>query len=374
MLRGSRPGERRGGRKRDTPNRRTILTDRILSIGSEHPTASQCAFLLILVKDQKLPADTRMAVAPKCFPAKRTQPGGTRRPRVSADVWSSVKPGPRAKSVEGSKDAQTAASAPANQNWNPQVLDALLGIVQDVAADPRGRRKAALKIAEFLLPKIGKKAKAVPDEYGFAVNPQLARRYRDIRRELQSLEGGPTRKIPAVAQMIQKLKAQVDAIRQRLEVPCPTKYSRDQWHQDLLRLIEFLELRANNTALTDAQDAEEAHLRARFDVFAYSPENIACGRLNALRTAEQLYKKHLFWGDYSYAVSLSPKDERDLEFLRRLYWKAPQRPFSERGQSVYDDREELEAIHGSHPFWHELPAADGNLYPQDSKLRPRNAA
>ncbi|MGA8324287.1 MAG: hypothetical protein WB774_26520 [Xanthobacteraceae bacterium] len=254
------------------------------------------------------------------------------------------------------------------------MLDALLGIVQDVAADPRGRRKAALKIAEFLLPKIGKKAKAVPDEYGFAVNPQLARRYRDIRRELGSLEGGPTRKIPAVAQMIQKLKAQVDAIRQRLEVPCPTKYSRDQWHQDSSRLIELIELRANNTALTDAQDAEEAHLRARFEVFAYSPEHIACGRLNALQTAEQVYKERLFWGDYSYAVSLSPKDERDLEFLRRLYWKAPQRPFSERGQSVYDDREELEAIHGSHPFWYELPAADGNLYPQDSKLRPRNAA
>ena len=33
MLRGSRPGERRGGRKRDTPNRRTILMDRVLSIG-----------------------------------------------------------------------------------------------------------------------------------------------------------------------------------------------------------------------------------------------------------------------------------------------------------------------------------------------------
>ena len=37
MLRGSKPGERRGGRKRATPNKRTVLTDRILSIGLEHP-------------------------------------------------------------------------------------------------------------------------------------------------------------------------------------------------------------------------------------------------------------------------------------------------------------------------------------------------
>src|ERR1700751_5973428 len=58
MLRGSRPGERRGGRKQGAPNRRTILRDRILSIGLDHPSASQRAFLFKLVKDRKLPADT----------------------------------------------------------------------------------------------------------------------------------------------------------------------------------------------------------------------------------------------------------------------------------------------------------------------------
>jgi len=63
MLRGSKRGERRGGRKRHTPNRRTILTDRILALGLDHPAASQRALLLMLVKDQNLPADTRMAVA-----------------------------------------------------------------------------------------------------------------------------------------------------------------------------------------------------------------------------------------------------------------------------------------------------------------------
>ena len=74
MLRGSKPGERRGGRKQDTPNKRTVLVDRILSIGSGAPrVCSPQGFLLKLVKDPKLPADTRMALAPKSFPLKRVR-------------------------------------------------------------------------------------------------------------------------------------------------------------------------------------------------------------------------------------------------------------------------------------------------------------
>ena len=40
MPRGSKPGERRGGRQRATPNKRTVLTDRILAVVSANPTAS----------------------------------------------------------------------------------------------------------------------------------------------------------------------------------------------------------------------------------------------------------------------------------------------------------------------------------------------
>src|ERR1700733_7954057 len=113
MLRGSKPGERRGGRKRETPNRRTILAERILAIGSDHPTASRREFLLILVKDRELPADTRIAVAPKCFPAKRAQTGGTPRHRISAGVRSRIEQGAFGK----------AGADEARQDLNPQALD-----------------------------------------------------------------------------------------------------------------------------------------------------------------------------------------------------------------------------------------------------------
>ena len=107
---------------------------------------------------------------------------------------------------------------------DPLTLDALFGIVQDATADAKARRKAAMKIAEYLLPKVPTKAKTLPDEYGFLVNPDLASEYRDIQLELRALMTGPTHKIPAIAEKIKKLEARSDAIRQRLQVPCPTKY------------------------------------------------------------------------------------------------------------------------------------------------------
>ena len=85
----------------------------------------------------------------------------------------------------------------------------MFGVVQDATANPKARRKAALKIAECLLPKVGKKAKVLPDEYGFSINPNLASAYRDIQLELRALVNEPTRKIPAIAEKIKKLEARV---------------------------------------------------------------------------------------------------------------------------------------------------------------------
>ncbi len=240
MLRGSRPGERRGGRKRDTPNRRTILTNTILSIGLDKPTASWRAFLLKLVKDQKLPADTRMAVMPKCFPAKRTRSSRTGRSQPLAGIWTNIpqEASDKVNSGLAFTGSQMPATVPAGRDWNPQALDALFGVVQDATADPKARRRAARTIAEFLLPKVGKKAKTLPDEYGFSVNPNLASAYRDIQLELRALNKS-TREIPAIAQKIKKLEARSDKVRRRLQVACPKIYGNAEAANDYVRLMEF---------------------------------------------------------------------------------------------------------------------------------------
>ena len=73
MPKGSKPGERRGGRQRATPNKRTVLTERILAVASANPTASCDAIVAILVKDQALAADVRVAIARKWFAGARSR-------------------------------------------------------------------------------------------------------------------------------------------------------------------------------------------------------------------------------------------------------------------------------------------------------------
>ncbi len=65
MPRGSKPGTKIGGRKRGTPNRRTILADRIFVAAAAHPVAGWQELHSVLMDDQALPADTRLAIAQK---------------------------------------------------------------------------------------------------------------------------------------------------------------------------------------------------------------------------------------------------------------------------------------------------------------------
>jgi hypothetical protein len=336
MLRGSRPGERRGGRERGTPNRRTILRDRILAIGLEHPAASQRVFLRKLANDRKLPADSRIALAPRCFP-----------PAGAAD------------------GAQTAAVVAAFRVWNPKALDALIGVVQDATADAKARRRAALKITECLLPKVPKKAKVLPDECGFLISPKLASAYRDIQLELRALKREPTRKIPAIAQRLTRLEARSDAIRRRLQVPCPTRYGNTQAINDAMRLGELAAIRANGTALSERQKLEEAHLRARLDVFNASPEAIARRRCAALADADWRSRRFRSIGGLP-APRPSRKDRDDFKLLRGLYPAGPNPKLSELDDSLHPYRD--------HPFVDEFLARDGNFYPRNSGLRPAGAA
>lgn len=84
MPRGSKPGERRGGRQRTTPNKRTVLADRILAAASEHPAASWRRFVIILVKDRELPPEIRVAVAQKSLPGNQPRSAEARAERSSA--------------------------------------------------------------------------------------------------------------------------------------------------------------------------------------------------------------------------------------------------------------------------------------------------
>jgi hypothetical protein len=239
-----------------------------------------------------------------------------------------------------------------------------MGVVQDAMADPQARRKAAVKLAEYLLPKTPVKAKALVDEYGFRVSHNRLSAYRNVRSKLRALmkESQRTRKSPAIAQQIETLEDRSAAILRGCEAPCPSKYSRDAVKKDDMRLMDLAELRGNGTGLSEAEEIEETHVSLRYRLFRASPEAIACRRLKALEDAERAYEQQKFLGKRS-VKRLSRSERNDLELLRRLYGQ----PFT---REIEDDAAFVESFR-YHPFRDELPSSNGYFYPPVSQVRPK---
>jgi hypothetical protein len=341
------PGERRGGRTRATPNRRTILADRIMAMLDRCSRASPKERLSELINDAELPADIRMTVAQKAFPDRT---GGVRRAR-------------RSKSEAGTPSA---AFAP-RETMSRAECDALLGIVSDANASAKARRKAAAKLATYFLPKqpVNKRWRFTADECGFAINAEIAREYRAIDFELRDLKRHPNRDFPEIAQRIRKLLARIDAIHRRLQCPCPSRYGNKEISEDMIRLEMLAGKREAGIALSTEEDAEEAHRKARFDSYMEGPERTARRCRQRLEAASNLFRKNRFFKDPT-PPPLSRKERSDLWLLR---WLFPP-PHSEghlsaEAQAPADDEQWI-----GHPFYDEKPAADGNFYPHDSKLRP----
>jgi hypothetical protein len=179
MPRGSKPGERRGGRQRATPNRRTVLTNTILAAAAANPTATVYNLVLILAKDQALAADARMAIARKAllFGPSRSMhnraAAANGHGKPSSEMGTRIGPDHEAnKRTAPKRSGAIAAKA-------GLATDLLFAVAQDIAAAPADRRKAASQVAEFFLPKTarGKKprrSKFPPDEYGFVVDPETS--------------------------------------------------------------------------------------------------------------------------------------------------------------------------------------------------------
>ena len=166
MPRGSKPGERRGGRQRATPNKRTVLRDRILAVASGNPTATFLEFVPILVGDQALPDDIRIAIARK-VPAEKPSKTANARARKTKVAKAQV---------AGNKTYPKSHKGTATTFAR---LDLLLSIVRDEAVTEAGRRKAASELAEFFLPKSPgwKRIKFPADEFGFSVDRNWLRSF-----------------------------------------------------------------------------------------------------------------------------------------------------------------------------------------------------
>ncbi len=315
MPRGSKPGERRGGRQRATPNKRTVLRDRILAVALVNPTATCRELLLTLVADQALPADIRIAVARKVHLQKPWETANARARKTRA-----MKSRPAGGKTHARSDEDVAKTFAR--------LDLLLSIARDAAATETGRRTAASEIAEFFLPKIpGRKKKGgkfPADEFGFSVDPELAREFRDIRWKIACLPLASKKFAPdAFAKKVTKLHARLNAIRQVLQPPDPSKYSEKELEMDDERLRTFRKRRASNVIFSPDEDMEEALRMVRIESDLARPERAARGRLEDLHQ-----KKRAF--DRGYGVPLTPAEAITYRYLSLLYpFDPPPTPLDE---------------------------------------------
>ncbi|MGO9684193.1 MAG: hypothetical protein ACLPTZ_16710 [Beijerinckiaceae bacterium] len=356
MPSGLKSGERRGGRKRCTPNKRTVLTERILALAARHATAARAEFLAIVVDDQILPADIRLAVARRSCPA------------------------PRAAKL-ASKSQASLSAVPTNgiTAQSLAALDPLLRITQDITAAEAVRRRAAADIALLFLPhylgrRTKKRKKFLADEFGFAVDPKHARELRDLDLELECLVIGVSRgrkaSPAAFAKKVSTLQARQAEIERELQSPPPEKYYREKYveqdgtlfrvslpDQDQATLRRFARRRANKSVLSAEEDTREAHLTARVAAFLNGPEEVARKHLRQLQEKDRAFRT-------SSGRPLTRAERDTHRLLRLLYPLTPPRM-----EQIMKRREGL-GLQFEHPFLSEPMAPDGNLYPPPQPFPP----
>ena len=78
MPRGSKPGERRGGRQKGTPNKKTALINAAFAATASNPDISPLDFLLGVMRDPSVSPELRVKVAQAAAPFVHAKPGGSR--------------------------------------------------------------------------------------------------------------------------------------------------------------------------------------------------------------------------------------------------------------------------------------------------------
>jgi hypothetical protein len=74
MPRGFKPGERRGGRQKGTPNKKTLSRDAALTAAAADPNLSPLDYLLNVMGEQTFPLETRIAAAREALPYFHSKP------------------------------------------------------------------------------------------------------------------------------------------------------------------------------------------------------------------------------------------------------------------------------------------------------------
>jgi len=262
MPRGSKPGERRGGRQRGTPNKKTLLQNAVFLAAAEDPNRSPLDFMLALMRDLQVPLDTRLDVAVLAAPFVHARPAPARNKRPDPlDLRDRL--GDPADLKFGKLEAK-ASNGDGGGPLSP--LDFLLGVMSDPTATPRQRVKAAGVAAHYKHAAAGPEAPTMmvaEDKFGFKVDPDLACAERDDRVRESRLKLFKERSAEGIAAKPELEKIQTRRTERLAQVKFPDGYTYGDREPDQKRLGELYSKRLARKRLTPEEDAEETHLAVR---------------------------------------------------------------------------------------------------------------
>jgi hypothetical protein len=368
MPRGSRPGERRGGRQIGTPNKKTLLRNAALAAADRN--LSPLDYLLNVMREQTLPLETRVAAAREALPyshskpqvsvAREGTPGRYGNVFRSSNVGCASQQSVKIRIFKGGSDSAPSESeagaieergrdrriagavrsvanpkliiknngvSAAKRHDEPRKasaaevtpLEFLLGVMRDPDTPGNLRLRVASLVARYVHPQRtadGPRKIVVEDATGFSLDPMLAIELRNATFRLEVLSRTSYTHPEDTEREAPGLKARVQAITESLKCPCPSMYGLEQLEADKQRLNQLYNVRVAGRKLTREEDVEEGWLTARVSWWSTIPEHAARARLRELTDRA--------WpGWYRNSEPLSLREQAEVRILEIVYPKLP---------------------------------------------------
>jgi hypothetical protein len=320
MPRGSRPGERRGGRQKGTPNKKTVLRNAALSAAAANPNTSPLDFFLNVIRDKSLLLETRIAAAREALPYFHSKPQDSLPRQATPGRYGNASSGGnggwaggRSINIKITKGGSEAPESESEAELTP--LGFLLGVMRAADTPPHLRLQVASLVARYLHPKRGGDGPpkiVVEDPTSFSIDPELAMEFRDAKFRYDIVCRGRNSHPEDYEREAPDLEIRIAELESSLQCPCPSMYSKKQYDRDQERLKELARVRHSGLKLSRQEDVEEAWLTARVASWWTTPQAAAYERMFQLDLRD--------WNQpYSTAEPLSLREKAEFRALKMLY-------------------------------------------------------
>jgi hypothetical protein len=278
-MRGSRPGERRGGRQKGTPNKKTAYVRAVMAAHAAQDNVSPLDLILAVMREPHVALGQRVKMALKALPhmhtkAKAGQP-------ESNDT---AKPDKGSSAAHVNVNARTTTKQ-TNQELMP--LDFLQSVIRDAKTAAALQIKVAQAIIPYIRPKRSvrpKRPAVIADRHGFTVDREVARKLRNKVVRLVPLK---RRRNPADKELIARLSREFIQMTAALQRPCPSRYSMQDVERDKEQVSRLFRKRRSRRGINAIEDASLAHINARYIAIVSGPEMQSRDRLAELKEKER---------------------------------------------------------------------------------------